>query len=117
MMIVTKSQDIECCRKCFLYEPVKDMSATIPACRELCDRELDSYLKFNKNCNENNSIALNCPFWTDLREKISDSLKEVISKASTDHLDRLKEITHLLKNDLEAKGIEIEIPFDSEKFS
>lgn len=61
-ILVTKKQHVECCGECFLYKPDKDMGATIPACKELCDRELDSYLKFNKDCNENNSIALNCPF-------------------------------------------------------
>jgi len=59
-MLVNKSQEVKCCDECFLYEPDKDMSATIPGCIEL-----DSYLKFKKNKSEYNSIALNCPFLKD----------------------------------------------------
>jgi hypothetical protein len=43
-MLVSKFQEVKCCDDCFLYEPDKDMSATIPGCIEL-----DSYLKFKKN--------------------------------------------------------------------
>lgn len=97
-MIVTKSQDVDCCRTCFLYEPDKDMGATIPACKELCDRELHSYLEFNKNCDENNSIASNCPFLFDLRVKISESLKKAVSSVPVDQPDRLKKIESTQKS-------------------
>jgi len=35
---ITKTQKVECCAECLLYEPDHDMNATIPACRELCDK-------------------------------------------------------------------------------
>ena len=77
-ILVTKEQHVECCGECFLYDPDHDMSATIPACRELYEREENSderesyslYLKFKKGHNENNSIALNCPFRCEQKEKI-----------------------------------------------
>jgi len=108
-MIVTKSQDVDCCRTCFLYGPDKDMGATIPACNELCDRELDSYLKFNKDCDENNSIALNCPFLFDLRVKISESLKKAVSSVPVDQPDELKKIVSTQKKYLKDEGVDVDI--------
>jgi len=112
-MIVTKSQDVDCCKTCFLYEPDKDMGATIPACKELCDRELDSYLKFKKDCDENNSIALNCPFLFDLRVKISESLKETVSGVPVDQPNRLKKIMSAQKKYLADEGINVGIEEES----
>ena len=72
---ITKTQKVECCAECFLYEPDHDMNATILACRELYDRELNSYLKFKKKCSENNSIALNCPFISE-RQNLNSTLQK-----------------------------------------
>lgn len=74
-MIVAKFQvqNVKCCNECFLYEPDRDMSATIPACREVYEQETgepyNSYLKFKKRHNQHDSIALNCPFLNKKRKK------------------------------------------------
>jgi len=83
-MRITKSQKVECCAECFLYKPDRDMSATIPACRELDDRELDSHLKFKGKNNITNSIALNCPFLSKTKD-VMYQLRPLTGSESKDY--------------------------------